>query len=126
VKKIFILLGLFLLTPKGYAHEEEEVSANIGAGNAVTEADHEKGFKLSEQARKTLDYKESLFSGHVPPSSVVRYQDKTGVYRVRDGWIKLVGPDELKKGDRVVTGGVALLRVTELDTFTAEEEEHAH
>jgi hypothetical protein len=140
---------------KGESHEEEheseaghdeELSSNIGPGFAVTEADHDQGFKLSEKALKTLGLEwkpvQNASAVTVPSSSLVFFKDETGVYRVRDGWIKLIeGEVEItgksarfmpqdktafKSGDQIVTAGVPLLRVTELDTFSGSEAGHAH
>lgn len=125
---------------------EEEMSSNIGPGFAVTEADHEKGFKLSEKAVKTLGLEwkpiQALPSLVLPQSSVVHFKDEAGVYRLREGWIKLIegdaqvegdkaffmpnGKSQFKTGDQVVVRGVPLLRVTELDAFSGSESGHAH
>ena len=125
---------------------EEEMSSNIGPGFAVTEADHEKGFKLSEKAMKTLAFESKPFritaSISLPTSSVVFFKDEAGVYRMRDGWIKLIegeakvlggktsftpkGKSLFKPGDHIVTSGVPLLRVAELDAFSGSESGHAH
>lgn len=131
---------------EGEAGHDEELSSNIGPGFAVTEADHDQGFKLSEKAVKTLGLEwkpvQNAAALTVPSSSLVFSKDEAGVYRVRDGWIKLIeGEVEItgksarfisqeksafRSGDQIVTAGVPLLRVTELDTFSGSEAGHAH
>lgn len=125
---------------------EEEISSNVGPGFAVIEAQHDRGFKLSEKAHKTLGLELRKIQGTsvltVPAGSLVFFKDEVGVYRVRDGWIKLIegetetrgatarfNPKEksaFKPGDQIVTAGVPLLRVTELDAFSGSEAGHAH
>ncbi len=127
-------------------HEEAaEISSEVGPENAVTEANREDGFKLSEAALKTLGIETTLARNQfilVPEEAIVSFQAETGVYRFRDGWFKLVEgkaersgksmrfsperQEDLKPGDRVAITGVPLLRVTELDTFGGSEEGHAH
>ena len=73
----------------------------------------------------------SIYKDHM-----VLYQSaKGGVYRLRDGWFKLVKiqimskgneqafikSSELKSGDSIVVKGAALLRVSEMDAFGSEE-----
>jgi hypothetical protein len=102
---------------------------------AVLESSQEKGLRLSEKALQTLEVASipsSTKSIHgVLNDSLVHFQDQVGIYRLRDGWYKLipvkvlesgaarssVASDELRPGDRVVTHGTALLRVTEMAAF---------
>ncbi|MBI4396791.1 MAG: hypothetical protein HY548_06835 [Elusimicrobia bacterium] len=144
MKKTLPLIGFLLLAqPPLYAqnahedeHGEEETGvANVGPDSAVLEADPDRGFRLSEKARRTLDVEFKPASGLLPKSSVVHFKDETGVYRVRDGWFKLIEGEaephghqvrfvpehkgDLRKSDRIAVKGVPLLRVTELDVFSA-------
>lgn len=128
-------------------HKEEiEISSEVGPDNAVTEADPEKGFKLSDPALKTMGIKTKPVLSHpisdLPKEAIVTFQAETGVYRLRDGWFKLIegkvntngmqfqfipqGKEDIKVGDQIVIHGVSFLRVTELDTFSGSEEGDAH
>ena len=131
----------------GEAHEEgeESQSPGVGPGKAILEANHEKGFKLSEAAFKTIGVKTAAVQAvaggaTVPRVSLVFFQGEVGVYRVKDGWYKLievqiasrnketavVRSSELKSGDQVANEGVALLRVADLDAKGGNEEGHGH
>lgn len=124
--------------------EEEESSSSVGPGNAVTAANPETGFQLSEAALKTLGIRTQalLANNTFPKQAIVYFKDETGVYRLRDGWYKLIEGDtepqanrirftphkrqDLRAGDQVVIEGVPLLRVTELDAFSSGEAGHGH
>jgi len=125
--------------------EEEEFSSSVGPGNAVTAADREKGIQLSAEAVATLGIKTQPrpSGGSFPKQAIVYFKDETGVYRLRDGWYKLVEGEarpeaggrarfapnraaDLRAGDHVVIDGVPLLRVTELDAFSGGEAGHGH
>ncbi|MBK8871775.1 MAG: efflux RND transporter periplasmic adaptor subunit [Elusimicrobia bacterium] len=129
---------------EGHEEGEEEASSSVGPGNAVTATDQENGLQLSPEAVATLDIKthpapmESLF----PKKAIVTSKDETGVYRLRDGWYKLVQgktepqgdrvrftphrKQDLRPGDQVVVEGAPLLRVAELDAFSTGEAGHGH
>lgn len=105
--------------------EEEASLGGVGIGNAVTAADEHDGVKLSPKAMETMGIKTSPYEGcPVPDAALVFYQDKVGVYRLRDGWIKLIeiphAGDDLNPGDQVVTQGAGLVRAAELDAFSGE------
>lgn len=126
-------------------HEEgEEASSSVGPGNAVTAADKHTGLQLSPEALKTLGLKTQPLpaTSLLPKSAIVAFKDETGVYRLRDGWYKLVegniqpqgnlirftprDKSDLRPGDHVAVEGAPLLRVTELDAFSSGEAGHAH
>ena len=106
---------------------------------AVLEASSEKGLRLSEKAIQTLELASSPSGSRsvhsVLNDSLVHFQDQVGVYRLRDGWYKLVAvkvlewgaartsvaSDALRPGDQVVTHGTALLRVAEMAAFDSGE-----
>lgn len=130
---------------EGEEHKEEaeEASPGVGPNKAITEADHEKGFKLSPEATKTLAIKSApathLTSGGgiVPKSALAFFQGEVGVYRLRDGWYKLVEvtltpktssikTNEFKANDQIVVEGVPLLRIADLDASGGNEEGHGH
>lgn len=123
-------------------HEEEGESPNVGPGKAVEALGHD-GMKLSAKATAALGLKTVPLKGRspyrVPFASLVFFRDEVGVYRLRDGWLKLVEvvvPEKtkleatirtsgLKPGDQVVISGVARLRVVEMDA-TSGEVGHGH
>ncbi len=120
--------------------DEEESTGGVGPNNAVTAADEHDGIKLSEKAIQTIGLKTEIWNGEsVSGQTIVYHQDKTSVYRLKDGWYKLVPvtiiskadnlvhitATELVSGDLIATSGVALLRVAELDAFSGEVE-HSH
>ena len=124
---------------------EESQSPGVGPGKAILEANHEKGFRLSEGAFKTIGVKTAAIqagtgSATVPRAALVFFQGEVGVYRVTDGWYKLievqiasrnketavVRSNELKSGDQVAITGVGLLRVADLDASGGNEEGHGH
>lgn len=124
--------------------EEEEFSSSVGPGNAVTAANPETGFQLSDEAFKTLGIKTQALPGNntFPKQAIVYFKDETGVYRQRDGWYKLIegkaesqgnrvrfvphNRQDLRAGDQIVVDGVPLLRVAELDAFSSGDAGHGH
>ncbi len=126
--------------------EEEETSSSVGPDKAVTEANPDDGFKLSEKALKALEIQTRAITSQgtvtIPATSLVEFKDEIAVYRLRDGHFKLIKgtaqkegqtvlfkpriSSDLKSGDHVVTNGVPLLRVAELDAFSEGEAGHAH
>ncbi len=125
---------------EGGHDDEEESTGGVGPNNAVTAADEHDGIKLSEKAIQTIGLKTEIWNGDsASGQTIVYHQDKTSVYRLKDGWYKLVPvtiiskadnlvhitATELVSGDLIATSGVALLRVAELDAFSGEVE-HSH
>lgn len=129
---------------EGHEEDEEEFSSSIGPGNAVTAADRKNGLQLSDDALKTLGVKTRPVptDGGLPNQAVVTFKDETGVYRLRDGWYKLIEgetrpqgnrvrftprkKEDLRPGDQIVVEGAPLLRVAELDAFSGGEGGHGH
>ncbi len=130
-----------------HGHEGEAESFDVGPDHAVTEANRENGFKLSEKAIQTLKVKAQALSAQAPyalPSqAIVHFKGKSGVYRFRAGWFKLIEGSEVKagsqqaafkpkkaedfqKGDQIAIQGVPLLRVAELRVFSDSDEGHGH
>lgn len=126
-------------------HEEEsEASSNVGPGNAVTAADPQKGLQLSPEALRTLKIESVPMptNGVLPKSAIVTFKDEVGVYRLRDGWFKLVEgsaknrnngmlfvphrSSDLRSSDSVIIHGAPLLRVAELDAFSTGDAGHGH
>jgi hypothetical protein len=129
---------------EGHEEGEEEVSSSVGPGNAVPEADAENGFKLSEKAVRTLELGLQAVRPQptytLPRSAVAYFKDEAGVYRLREGWFKLIEGDAktsgnqvvftpkvaFRDGDQIVVKGVGLLRVADLDAFGGSGDAHAH
>lgn len=122
---------------EGHGHgepDEEESVGGVGKNNAVTAADEHDGIRLSEKAVEAMGIKTSPYEGGpIPDSAFVFYQDRVGVYRLREGWFKLVplpasnqegsgvpASGDLKAGDQLVVQGKGLLRAAELDAFSGE------
>lgn len=116
-----------------HGEEEEESTGGVGPNNAVTAADEHEGIKLSPKAMEFIGLKTEAYNGQmIPKASLVFYQDKVGIYRLRDGWFKLVPVTfsvsepsipqsaDLRPGDQIVVQGTGLLRVAELDAFSGE------
>lgn len=128
-------LILFSVLSRG----EEEVGASkerVGPGKAVEAANEKEGFKLSEKAQKGMSLTFAKVTSNnltVPAQALVSFQDFSAIYRLRDGWFRLVEVEpnfhgqsatfatkELKSGDQVVIRGGGSLRVIELDIFGPE------
>lgn len=130
---------------KGHDEADENSSEggsdNVGPDKAVLEADPKKGFRLSEAAAQRIGVKLAKVTSvpaKVPPQAIVRIKDEIGVYRVRDGWFKLVHGEvegsvfrpekegDLRVDDQIAVSGIGLLRIAELDAFSSGEEGHGH
>lgn len=112
-------------------------SAEERPGKAVFLTSPELGMKIGEKALKNIEVKLMKFSPPqaFPVESIVRFQDQTGVYRVRQGWFKLVPVQfkstneqlvsiqskDLQAGDEIAVHGADLLRVSEMDAFGSGE-----
>lgn len=114
------------------------IKAEENLKKAVSETSPTLGFRISEVALKNLGVAmfkiPSPSSVYIPASSFVYFQDNVGIYRVRDGWFKLivlksvnpkgitlrVDGGDFRPNDLIVLKGAALLRVTEMDAFGGE------
>ena len=119
---------------KEHGHDEEESTGGVGPNNAVTAADEHDGIKLSPKAIQFIGLQTTAYDGQtIPKLALVFYHDKIGVYRLREGWFKLLPvtlnrqsesplpqAEELRAGDHIVIQGTGLLRVAELDAFSTE------
>ena len=108
-------------------------------GKAVYEISQEQGMRLNETALKNIEVITVKVSGgpkfNVPADALVHFQDQVGVYRLREGWFKLIKiqiyqkskadlvifSNEIKTGDEIAIHGADLLRVSELDAFEGGE-----
>lgn len=129
---LMVLCGVYTLLC--YADEEEASGTHAGADKAVTEYSPHQGLQFSIEALKKLHLQFQKIeigreSFQVPPAALVYFKDAVGVYRHRKGWFKLVEvkviskttnqvkiqTSDLQNQDEIVTQGIALLRVAELD-----------
>lgn len=167
MKKIFLILILLISHMTIFAskdhgdhgehddHEKEEKhkdhndqdnhdhgsSKAIGKGKAIEEVKEQDGFKLSDEALKSLNVKlESINSSEfkISKQSLVTSKNQKGIYRYRDGFFKfleikilkeesgdyLVKCNDLKFGDQIVVSGVGLLRVA--DVYSTDKSEYGH
>lgn len=125
----FIFSTIYLLAFVGSIARGEE-----RPGKAIFETSSELGMKIREKALAnigvtTVDLPN--LNASIPIGALVSFQDKVGVYRLREGWFKLVRVEvirssekevavrssELKLGDKIAVHGVGLLRVSEMDAF---------
>lgn len=116
---------IFLLSMfQAFAHEAGETEAQIGEGKAVEAYDPHLGIRISEKSKELFSVKTStVIKGQsLPPSAIVRIQDRKTVYIEHDGRFKLIDMAEAKPGDKVVSSGAALVRVAEMNV--AGDEEH--
>lgn len=122
-------------------HDEHGSAKSIGLGKAILKVDKAKGLKLSDEAIKTLNLtlkKVSTEVFSIDKDSLVVSKSMKGVYRFRDNFFKYLPVTSIKKvqgkyfvkvkgvvvGDQIVTGGVGLLRVT--DVYSTDESEYGH
>lgn len=125
-------------------HEEEEGGTRFGPGKAITAANKKDGIQLSEKATKTLGLSHITATGtgtfKLPFKSAVFFQNEVGIYRLKNGWHKLIEVElisktttevvvkssELKSGDQVAKDGVPLLRAAELEAWGGSGDGHGH
>ena len=149
MNKFILIFVLLLNASTAFGHGASEGAASVGKDKAVTEADEEMGFKLSDKALVNLEVKfltvtkaakPAVYS--LPSQSVVHLQDEVGVYVRKSGWIKrvegklvqkskdqvLFQSKDLTTGSEIAVSGVPLLRVTEMEIFggSHEDEEDEH
>lgn len=128
----FILTAL-LLVPLALANAEKR------DGKAVYETSAEQGMKISDIGLRNIEVTLGKVPGsssfNIPLTGLVYFQDNIGVYRLREGWFKLVKiklksknadhalieSEDLSVGDQFAIHGADLLRVAELDAFGSGE-----
>lgn len=100
---------------------------------AVSEASEEKGFRLSPQAIRALGIEtipmQKNKPAEFPASALVYYQAEVGIYRLREGWFRLIPLDhldELSPDDSVAIRGAGFLRVTDISLFGEHQSGHHH
>ncbi len=140
-----VFLSTFLFTFLSSADEEnKEADGKIGSNFAVTAYNKEDGFKLSEQAQKTLTIGFSTLEGPGPwkisKNSLVTLKKSTGVYRRYKGFITMVLVDvasrteesititseDLEAGDEIATSGAPFLRMIDADLNSETSDGCAH
>lgn len=143
---VLISYGSFSLSPDSARAVEDKGVDSQNSAKAVLEISKEKGFRLSESALKTIHVAtRAIDSGpvhSVEKRAIVYSRDHVGVYRLREGWFKLIEVEilsheagtssssavsnsilkvrskELEAGDQIAFQGVPLLRVAEMDAFS--------
>lgn len=130
-------------TEKGHGGhgDHEEGGKAVGKGKAIAAVDEMKGFKLSNEAIKTLKLKLKVVNGdefEIAKSTLVASKDLRGVYRFRGGFFKLLKVKILKEtkngykvkvagvefGDQIVTNGLGLLRIS--DVYSTDKSNYGH
>jgi hypothetical protein len=129
---------------EGHGDHEEEGGTRFGPGKAITAANKKDGIQLSEKAVKTLGLGYVAATGDgtfkLPFKAAVFFQDEVGVYRLKNGWHKLievqliskttsevvVKTSELNSGDQIAKDGVPLLRAAELEAWGGSGDGHGH
>ena len=114
------------------------IFGGVREGKAVYETS-ELGMKLTEKALVNIEVKTVRVGErsqlNCAREALVFYQDQIGVYRLREGWFKLVQVTVIKKNnleaiirsgelrstDDLVVHGADLLRVSEMDAFESEQ-----
>lgn len=114
-------------------------SAENESAKAIVKASKEDGIILSEIAKKNIGFGTSRLVGTSPykisRSSLVYSRDIIGIYLVRDQWIKMVPikvlsmdsnyaiveSNLLKDSAEIVSSGVPLVRVSEMEAFSTAE-----
>ena len=115
-----------------FAHAQEPSPSGF---KAIVESSKIDGIRLSIKAVQRLQLKAIPYlpaaTLTLKPGAVVHSLGIIGIYRLRDGWYKLIPAILVSKGketmtlkvsdfkntDQIVTEGVALLRVAEMDAF---------
>lgn len=121
--------------------ETEPTPSGVGPEKAITHATVKDGLRLSDEAIKTMEIKMvpitvmSAGTVKIPSKSILHYQADSGVYRLREGWFKLIegkilsrtssdvifqskDSKNLTSSDQVVTDGAQLLRLGELNIWS--------
>lgn len=137
MKNLFFAF-VFLLSLSAFAEEADEgKKGRVGPGKAVVEASEKDGLKLSEKALKNLELDFMAVLGgtniSVPASALVHFQDFSAIYRLRNGWFKMVeieptirgqmaqfNSKDISSGDQIVISNPGFIRVIELDVFGPE------
>lgn len=138
--KFCILLSAAVLFATQVLADDDEGGMKkdrVGPDKAVLDASETEGLRIAPETLKLFDVRMSPIDGRekvaVPATSLVHFQDFSAVYRVRDGWFRMVeiepeikndtalfSSKEFRKGDQIVVQNAALLRVVELDIFGPE------
>lgn len=131
----------------GHSGHDHHGGSKFGEGKAIVEVKKEgKLFKLATGAIKTLKLqtidldssKKGVFE--IPASAVVDFQDEIGIYRRNGDWFEMVEvkvvqrgkysakikSSKLVKNDKIVSQGVALLRVAHLEASGQGGQGHVH
>lgn len=115
------------------------IFAEQESAKAIVQTSKDEGIILSEIAKKNIGFGTSSLVGvppfKVPKSALVYSRDIIGVYLIKNRWIKmvpvkvistnldyaLVESSALKGTSEIVTSGVPLVRVSEMEAFSTAE-----
>lgn len=124
-------------------HHEHSGGKAVGPGKAIEEVSEAKGFKLSPEAITTLKVQlQSIDKDQfaIKKDTLVTFQNKTGIYRFREGFFKFLPVTIMKQdknnyfiqtsgfttGDKIVTHPVGLIRITDVYSTDTAEYGHGH
>lgn len=130
-------------TNKHEGDKHREDSKSIGTKKAITVIDIKEGFKLSPEAIKTfsLGFKNVVTNLiQIKKSTLVVSRDLKGIYRLRDGFFKLIpvriisenassykiDPVDIIIGDQIVIKGIDLLRIADIYSTDKSDYGHSH
>lgn len=125
----------------GDDHDHAESNIGVGPEKGVVEKNEHDGFKLSPEAIKTIGFKTQKYQvGPMvfPASIIVHMKDHQFIFRLREGWLKRIEfqtlkkeqgkvwlqSSDLKSNDEIIISEVGFLRTAEI--FTEEGAEHSH
>lgn len=122
---------------EGHAHEEGPKA--VGAGKAIEVVDEKKGFKLNAAAENLMHLKFMEITQlpvKVNKEALVIAKSEIGVYRARQSFYKFIAlkkdgkgdyslsKGEFEVGDKLVTAGLDLLRIS--DVFSQDKSDYGH
>lgn len=133
---------------EGHGNAGHSIPGNYGRDMAVTAASREKGIQLSPKALRTAGiisaplgrFRTPAGQYRLPADAVIRYEEHTAVYLLRNGWFTLspasAGRDTGREilvsvpgasgTDRIVIKNAALVRLAHLEAFGASGHGHGH
>lgn len=122
-----------------HGHGHEEGSKAVGPGKAIEMIDEKKGFKLNAAAESLMHLKFvdiTQLPVKVNKEALVIAKNEIGVYRARQSFYKFIplkkdargeyslSQGEFAVGDKLVTAGLDLLRIS--DVFSQDKSDYGH
>lgn len=120
-------------------HAHEEGSKAVGVGKAIEVVDEKKGFKFNAAAENLMHLKFMEITQlplKVNKEALVIAKSEIGVYRARQSFYKFIAlkkdskgdyslsKGEFEVGDKLVTAGLDLLRIS--DVFSQDKSDYGH